>query len=182
MSAFFWGQVSNYKWTHEGRKSFPLGTSWDSEHFLKHVNGSCHPGQFSASYMNRSYKWLWTESHWVLSQHSCHRAQQPQVLPYIYLHTFFDPRFHYLVSKCHSAFIPTPYSFFLFLFWPPHGMWRSQARDQIWATVATYNAAAAGSFIHCARPGIEPASQRSGDTTCSVAPQWELLAFLNKKI
>ena len=53
-----------------------------------------------------------------------------------------------------------PPPFFFFLFWPPHGTWSSQARDQIWAAVATYTAAAAMPYplTHCAGLGIEPVS------------------------
>ena len=55
-----------------------------------------------------------------------------------------------------------------------------RARDQIWATVATYNAAAAtlDPLTHGARPGIKPASQLSGDVNNPVAPQQELLLLL----
>ena len=45
--------------------------------------------------------------------------------------------------------------FFFFLFWLPWGIWSSQDRDQLQATVAT--------LTHCARPGIDPVSQGSQD-------------------
>ena len=50
------------------------------------------------------------------------------------------------------------------------------ARDQIQATVATYDATVATEIplTHCAGPGTEPASRRCRDTTNPVAPQWEL--------
>ena len=44
--------------------------------------------------------------------------------------------------------------FFFFLFWPLHGIWSFQARDQIRATVATYTTAVATQdpLTHCAGP------------------------------
>ena len=58
-----------------------------------------------------------------------------------------------------------------FLFWQPHGMWSSWARDQIWASVVTYAAALAtrDSLTHGSGPRIEPVSWCFRD-----APQWEL--------
>ena len=35
------------------------------------------------------------------------------------------------------------FSFLFFLFWPPHSIWSSEAKDQIWTAVATYAAAVA---------------------------------------
>ena len=37
----------------------------------------------------------------------------------------------------------------------------------------------ARSLTHCARPGIEPASQGSQDATDPIAPQQEILKFLD---
>ena len=42
--------------------------------------------------------------------------------------------------------------------WLPHSIWNSQARDQIQVMTYTTAVATAGSLIHCAKPGIEPAS------------------------
>ena len=42
--------------------------------------------------------------------------------------------------------------------------------------IVTYD----GSLTHCARLGIEPSSQHSGDATDPVVPQWELHAILSK--
>ena len=66
--------------------------------------------------------------------------------------------------------------FSLFLFWPPCSIWGFWARDWIQATVTTYAAAVAtaGSLTNCARPGMEPASQCSRDTTDPLAPKQEL--------
>ena len=52
-----------------------------------------------------------------------------------------------------------------FFFWPPCGIWSSQARDQIQATQSL--------LIHCAWMGIEPASWCCWDMANPVAPQWE---------
>ena len=62
--------------------------------------------------------------------------------------------------------------FSFFLFWPPHGIWNSQARDQIWAAVVIYAAAVAtpDPLTHCARPGIEPVSWCCKDTANPIAP------------
>ena len=67
-------------------------------------------------------------------------------------------------------------------FWPPHGIWSSQARDQIQATVLTYITAAAAldPFTYCARPGIEPLSRCCRDTTrsrCATAGTPDLDCF-----
>ena len=66
--------------------------------------------------------------------------------------------------------------FCLFLFWPPHSIWSSWARNQIRAAVVTYAAAAAvpNLFTHCAGPGIKPASWHCRDTTDPLRPQREL--------
>ena len=65
--------------------------------------------------------------------------------------------------------------FFLFCccFWPPRGIWSSQARDQNRASVATY-AATRDPLTHCALPGIEPASRCSRDAAHPIALQQEL--------
>ena len=49
---------------------------------------------------------------------------------------------------------------FFFLFWPPHGIWNSRARGQIWATAVTYAATAAtpDPLTHSAGPEIKPKS------------------------
>ena len=52
------------------------------------------------------------------------------------------------------------YCTFCFLFWLPSGIWSSQARDQTWARVAAYAAAAAmpDSLTHCAGQGMTATS------------------------
>ena len=64
--------------------------------------------------------------------------------------------------------------FCFFRFWPPHGLWSFQARDQIWASAATYTTAVAtpDPLTHCARLGIEPVSWHRRGATNPVAPQW----------
>ena len=53
----------------------------------------------------------------------------------------------------------------LLLFFLPHGMWSSQARDQIWASVVIYAAAAATPVLtQYARLRIKPVSRRCRDT------------------
>ena len=52
----------------------------------------------------------------------------------------------------------------LFLFWPPHGIWSSQARGHLCAEAVTY-AAARITLNHCAGPVIEPVSQCCRDAT-----------------
>ena len=70
-------------------------------------------------------------------------------------------------------------SFFLLLFlsWPPCSIWSSQARDQIWAAVATYahRCSHTRSSTHCARLGIEPVSQGSRNTAHPILSQWKVL-------
>ena len=65
---------------------------------------------------------------------------------------------------------------FFFLFWLPHSIWSSQARDQIQVTAGTYTTAAASldPLTHCAQPGIEPESCHYRDTANPTAPQREL--------
>ena len=65
--------------------------------------------------------------------------------------------------------------FFLFccLLWPPQGIWFSQARVQIRATVLSQ---VAGSLTHCARLEIKSASQSSPNATNPVVPQQELIS------
>ena len=63
------------------------------------------------------------------------------------------------------------------LFWPPQGRGSFQGRDQIQATLAMTSVAAAVTpdpLTHCARSGIEPASQCCRDATDAVAPWQEL--------
>ena len=61
---------------------------------------------------------------------------------------------------------------YIFLFWPPCGIWNSQARDQIQHTVVTYATAAAmpDPLTHCARPGIEPTSWCCKDSANPMLP------------
>ena len=74
---------------------------------------------------------------------------------------------------------------FFFLFWLPHVIWSSQARDQIGATVVTYAAAVATpkSFNPLHRPWIKPVSQHCRDTTADpIAPQQELQEMLSLNV
>jgi len=54
------------------------------------------------------------------------------------------------------VFITSSFLCVFFLFWPPHGIWSSWARDHIWATVATYTSAVVmpDPLTHHAGPGI----------------------------
>ena len=75
-------------------------------------------------------------------------------------------------------FLPFFFSFFLFLFWLSHSIWSSRARNQIQDTVATLlKLQQLWILTHCARPGNEPASQHSRDTTYPTVPQWEPLCL-----
>ena len=78
---------------------------------------------------------------------------------------------HLQVWSYHN--IPLSHNFPLFFFWLPHGTWRSWARDQNLSGISN-----TGSLTHCARLGIEPASQCSRDTTNPTVPQQELLHYL----
>ena len=62
-------------------------------------------------------------------------------------------------------------TFFFFLFWPPHGIWSSGARDQIWAEAATMHCSDTRSLTHYARPGIKPVSQCFRNAANPVMPQ-----------
>ena len=66
---------------------------------------------------------------------------------------------------------------FFFLFWPPHGIWSSWARDQTWVAVLTYAAAVAmpGPLTHGAGPGITPVPWSCKRCHWSVEPQWKPL-------
>ena len=77
-------------------------------------------------------------------------------------------------SKFRCAFFS--FLFFSFLFWLPHGIWSSQDRDQIRASVATYATAAAtrGPLTPLCWPRIKPASWCCGDAADPVVPQREL--------
>ena len=63
-----------------------------------------------------------------------------------------------------------------FHFWPPHGIWISQAQDQIQGTITTEAAAAAtlDPLTHCARLGIKPMSQCFQEAADPLTPQREL--------
>ena len=69
--------------------------------------------------------------------------------------------------------------FFFLLFWLPHGIWNSQARDQICATVVAYTTARAkpDPLTRCAKRGMQPASWHCRDTANPIAPQWELASL-----
>ena len=71
----------------------------------------------------------------------------------------------------------TPKSLNLFfLFWLPHGIWSSQTRDQIWATVVTY-AAAVGSFNLLCWEDYWTCIPVLKRCPWSCAPWWELRSF-----
>ena len=63
----------------------------------------------------------------------------------------------------------------LFFFWPLYRMWSLQAREQIWATVATHTTAAAtlDPLTHCAgwESNLHPGTTETPDL---IAPHWEL--------
>ena len=65
---------------------------------------------------------------------------------------------------------------FLFLFGHTHGIWSSQARDQILVAVATHATAAAilDPLTHCAGPGLGPESWRCRDATDPIGLHREL--------
>ena len=68
------------------------------------------------------------------------------------------------------------FGLFVILFWPPQGICSFWARDQIWATVATYMATMAmpDPLTYCAGLGIEPFPWHCRDLTEPVASQQEL--------
>ena len=68
---------------------------------------------------------------------------------------------------------------YLFPFGPSRGIW-STSRPESTSTVAhlSHSCVNAGSLTRCAEPGIEPAFQRSQDTTSPIAPYRELLQFI----
>ena len=67
---------------------------------------------------------------------------------------------------------------FLFFgfFGPPRGIWSSQARDQIRATVSTHATAAAmpDPLTHCVSLGLKPASWHCRDAADPIVPQRKL--------
>ena len=74
--------------------------------------------------------------------------------------------------------------FFLFLFslfWYPCGIWSSQGRDLIQATVATYTEAAAvpDPLTHWAGPGVKPVTWRCRNATNPTVPQQQLLMLMD---
>ena len=46
------------------------------------------------------------------------------------------------------------WNFFFFFFWPPCGIWSSQAGDQVWVAGTTYNLAMPDPLTSCAGLGI----------------------------
>ena len=81
---------------------------------------------------------------WPASLYTHHTDQQWRIRP---RNTFFFPQPNHttrsgkqfpLVFGSDLHKIPKPLLlFFFFLFWPPCGIWSSQARNQIWAILAT---------------------------------------------
>ena len=63
--------------------------------------------------------------------------------------------------------------FFYFYFLPPYDIWSSRAGDQIQATFVTCIAAGLTSdlLIHCAGPGIKPASWCCRDASDPIMPE-----------
>ena len=77
------------------------------------------------------------------------------------------------LSSSESIGLVFLFFFFLFrfpLFWLPGGMWSSQARDQIQATVANLHCI----LTYCPGPGMEPASQHSRDAAKPIDPHNEI--------
>lgn len=80
--------------------------------------------------------------------------QQPHILP---------PHFFFLF---YNTF------FCLFLFWPPHSIWKfpDQGSNPSWRYNLQYSCSNAGALTHCAGPGIEPMSlllQRHHQSHCT---------------
>ena len=71
------------------------------------------------------------------------------------------------------------YTIFFLFFWLSHGIWSSQAKNQIQAAVVTYATAATmpGALTQSVGPGMELVSWHYRNTTNPVAPQWELQQF-----
>ena len=86
--------------------------------------------------------------------------------------SLFKWRHKHEIFICNYVFIDA--CFFCLCFWLPHGIWSSQTRDHVQATVVTYTTAGTvlDPLIPCAGPGIEPVSCR--DTADPIAPQQEL--------
>ena len=78
---------------------------------------------------------------------------------------------HKGLTQTHLMLIPTLF----FLFWLPHSIWSSQARDQIQATAVTYarDAATPDLLTHCVRLRIKPASWHCRDAADPVVLQQE---------
>ena len=78
--------------------------------------------------------------------------------PAIHLKTYSSERPHILVMSLlfASEGNATRVAYIFFLFWLPHGIWSSRARDQIRATVATYAEAVttADPLIHVPGQGL----------------------------
>ena len=85
-------------------------------------------------------------------------------------------QWHVLAFVCKVIAKMRSFLFGFLFFWLPCGIWRSQARDQIWAAVATYATAEVtpDPLTHCARPGIEPVSWCYRDAADPIVPQREL--------
>ena len=97
------------------------------------------------------------------------------MIPWASIHIAANGKFHSFLWLCSISlcmWVPQLlFVFFLsfFLFWPPQGMWSSQAREPIPATVVTHRTAAATLDPEPTVPG-----QCSGDAVNPAAPQWEL--------
>ena len=106
----------------------------------------------------------------------CSLVEKDAVFPK--LHSQSAGCFIYLYLSIHPSIHPSIF------FWPPRGIWRSQARDQIPATVVTYAAAVAMSdpwppvWGWGSNPHPESASQHCRDAADPFVPQRELLAVL----
>lgn len=68
-----------------------------------------------------------------------------------------------------SFFKLTILFYFFFIFWSPHGIWISQARDQIQSTVEPM--AMSDPLVHCAGPKIKPAPWCCRDAADPIATQ-----------
>ena len=130
--------------------------------------------------------WLTSAS---LSSHpllTLHPAHLPPYGPYSLTHSFYRS-LHVLLllsrtcfqAVCLTALFSSFRSYFFNLkkfFCLPHGIWRSQGRDQNSAAVATYTKAVVtrDPLTNCAGPGVEPVSWHCRDTANPIVPQWEI--------
>ena len=99
--------------------------------------------------------------------HRCSNARQGQGLNW------------YLLLHCNTAGISSSFPLFSFFFSFLASLQCMEFLDQLsgpsHSCDLSHSCGNARTLTHCARPGIEPASQCSQDTADSIAPHWELL-------